>query len=125
MMYDSDEALDRALFALPLEEPPSDLRSAILTATVYRPAPAFGVWEIAALGALAGVLLWLIVSLAMGGGAPFLQSAATVGSAVLHGLSNVAVLTWLAAGVATAFWLTFFIGAHPVAAAPSGQRSNP
>ena len=41
MKYDSDDALDRALFALPLEEPPADLRASILTATVYRPAPAF------------------------------------------------------------------------------------
>ena len=55
MMYDSDDSLERALFALPLEEPPSDLRASILAATAFRPAPPFGVWEVAALGALAAV----------------------------------------------------------------------
>ena len=35
----TDDDLDRALFALPLEEPPADLHGRILAATVLRPAP--------------------------------------------------------------------------------------
>ena len=34
--YDNDAALDHALFALPLEEPPGDLRARILSATIYQ-----------------------------------------------------------------------------------------
>ena len=68
MMYDSDDALERALFALPLEEPPADLRGAILASTAYRPAAPFSVWEVAGLGAVAAITLWLVVLIAMGGG---------------------------------------------------------
>jgi hypothetical protein len=110
MMYDSDDALDRALFALPLEEPPAELRGAILTSTVYRPAAPFSVWEVAGLGAIAAVTLWLVVLIAMGGGGLFLHTLSTIGSSVASGLSNVTVLAWLAAGAATAFWLSLFTG---------------
>ncbi len=50
-----DEALEQALFALPLEEPPAGLRASILMATAYRPAPAFSVWELAGLGVVGAV----------------------------------------------------------------------
>jgi hypothetical protein len=116
MMYDSDDALDRALFALPLEEPPAELRGAILASTAYRPAAPFSVWEVAGLGALAAVTLWLIVLIAMGGGGLFLHTLATIGSSIAGGLSNVTLLAWLAAGAMTAFWLSSFVGAHPLAA---------
>ena len=116
MMYDSDDALDRALFALPLEEPPSDLRAAILAGTAFRPAPPFGVWEVAALGALAAVLVWLIASIAMGGGGLFLDSVSEIGSTLAATLSNVTVLAWVAAGAVTAFWLTVFTGSHSIPA---------
>ena len=33
--YDEHDDLDRALFALPLEEPPAGLRASILRATVF------------------------------------------------------------------------------------------
>ncbi|HKU80999.1 MAG TPA: hypothetical protein VJP76_02430 [Candidatus Tumulicola sp.] len=116
MMYDSDDALDRALFALPLEEPPSDLRAAILASTAYRPAPPFGVWEVAGLGVLAALLVWLIASVAMGGGNLFLQTVSTIGSTTAAALSNVTVLAWVAAGAVTAFWLTVFTGSHSIPA---------
>ena len=116
MMYDSDDALDRALFALPLEEPPADLRGAILASTAYRPAAPFAVWEVAGLGALAAITVWLVVLIAMGGGGLFVHTAATIGSSIATGLSNVTVLAWLAAGAMTAFWLSTFLGAHPLAA---------
>ena len=117
MMYDSDDALDRALFALPLEEPPADLRGAILASTAYRPAAPFNVWEVAGLGALAAVTVWLLILVAMGGGGLFLHTVAAIGSAIAGGVRNVTLLAWLAAGAMTAFWLSTFTGAHPVAAA--------
>lgn len=116
MMYDSDDALDRALFALPLEEPPSDLRAVILATTAFRPAPPFGVWEVAALGALAAVLVWLVVSISLGGGGLFLETVSAIGAAAAAAISNVNVLAWLAAGAATAFWLTVFTGSHSIPA---------
>jgi hypothetical protein len=97
MMYNDDAELERALFALPLEEPPADLRASILTATVYRPAPPFSVWEATLVGAVAAVSIWLIALIAMGG-AP---------------LYHVTTLAWLAAGIATALWLSFFTGSQP------------
>jgi hypothetical protein len=121
-MYDSDDTLDAALFALPLEVPPSDLRGAILTATAYRPAPPFGVWEVVALGSLAAVLLWLIVLIAMGGGGLFLDTISAIGSKIGAGLENVATLAWLAAGAAAALWISFFTGWHAFVAVP--QRSE-
>lgn len=117
MMYDSDDALDRALFELPLEEPPLDLRASILSATAYRPAPAFSVWEVAGLGAIAAVTLWCAVLIALGGGGLFLDTAETIGLSVVRALGDVTLLAWLAAGAMTAFWLMFFTGSQPFATA--------
>ncbi len=126
MMYADDDALDRALFALPLEEPPADLRSSILTATVYRPAPAFSFWEVTVLGALAAVVVWLIAVVAMGGGTLFADTLGTVAATIGRSLSNVKTLAWLAAGGATAFWLMFFTGSQHLALATQrfGRRSG-
>jgi uncharacterized membrane protein YdjX (TVP38/TMEM64 family) len=116
MMYDfSDDALDRALFALPLEEPPSDLRGHILAATAYRPAPAFSVWEVAVLGTVAAVTLWFVILIAMGGGGLFWHTLGTIASSIGSALSNVTSLAWLGAGLMTAFWLTFFTGSELLA----------
>ena len=114
MMYRDDDALDRALFALPLEEPPADLRASILTATIYRPAPAFSVWEVSALGVMAAVIVWLIALIAMGGGSLFVHTISAIVATVSRPLSNVTTLAWVAAGAATAFWLTFFTGSQPL-----------
>jgi hypothetical protein len=113
MIFRDDDALDRALFALPLEEPPADLRASILTATVYRPAPAFAFWEIAAFGAMAAVLVWLIAIVAMGGGSLFMHTISAIAAAAARPLSNVTTLAWGAAGTATALWLMFFTGSQP------------
>lgn len=110
MNYDSDDALDRALFALPLEEPPTDLRASILAATVYRPAPAFLAWEIGALAAILAVVISLIAAVVAGGGTLFLHSMTAIGTTLVRSLSNFTVLAWLAAGGATAIWLSLFTG---------------
>jgi len=126
MMYRDDDALDRALFALPLEEPPADLRASILTSTVYRPAPVFSFWEITGIGVMAAVFVWLVVLIAMGGGALFLHTISTIVTTVARPLTNVTTLAWLAAGAATAFWLTFFTGSQPFTLASQrvGQRAR-
>ena len=108
------DELERAILELPLEEPPEGLRASILLATAYRPAPAFSFVELATLGALGAVALWLVVQLVLGGGTLFVQTIATIGSVLSRTLSNGAVLAWLAAGGATALWLTLFTGSQPL-----------
>ena len=66
-MYDSDDALDRALFALPLEEPPAGLRASILLATAYRPAPRLlGAGSSPGSARSAPSRIWLVVLLGPG-----------------------------------------------------------
>ncbi len=113
MKYDSDDALDRALFALPLEEPPGDLRASILTATVYRPAPLFSAWEAGVLGALTAVVIGMIVLVVMGGAPLFAHTVGAIESTGGRLLSNDVTLTWIAAGGATAIWLSLFTGFQP------------
>lgn len=118
--------LERAILELPLEEPPDGLRASILLATAYRPGPAFSFLELAALGTMGAVALWLIVSLVLGGGSLFVHTLAAIGSAFSRSFSNTAVLAWLAAGGATALWLTLFTGSQPLATAShrSAQRDS-
>lgn len=110
------DELERAIMELPLEEPPVGMRASILLATAYRPAPAFSIYELAGIGTLGAIALWLIVLLVSGGGALFVDTLAAMSSLVLRSFSNVAFLSWLAAGGATALWLTLLTGTHPVAA---------
>jgi hypothetical protein len=110
------DELERAIMELPLEEPPEGLRASILLATAYRPAPAFSVYELAAIGTIGAFALWLIVVLVSGGGSLFVQTLSAISSVVSRSFSNVAFLSWLAAGGATALWLTLLTGSHPVAA---------
>ncbi len=122
MRYDSDDALDRALFGLALEEPPEDLRASILTATVYRPAPAFSAWEIAGLGILTAVAVWFVALIVQGGGTLFVHTVTDIGTVLAHSLTNASTVAWVAAGIATAIWLSVFSGFQPFALA--GQRSG-
>lgn len=120
------DELERAIFALPLEEPPEGMRASILLATAYRPAPAFSVLELATLGAVGAVALWMIVLLVLGGGTLFVETLGAIGSLLSRAFSNAATLAWLAAGGATALWLTLFTGYQPAALAPhrSDQRTS-
>ncbi|MGC1379735.1 MAG: hypothetical protein WA814_01785 [Candidatus Baltobacteraceae bacterium] len=122
MHQDEPDALDQALFALPLEEPPAGLRASILLATAYRPAPAFSILELGVLGALGAIGCWLILLLVLGGGSLFVETVAAIGTAVTRAFSNSATLAWLAAGGATALWLSLFTGFQPAALA--SQRSE-
>ncbi|HEY3675934.1 MAG TPA: hypothetical protein VGK84_08050 [Candidatus Tumulicola sp.] len=114
MTYDSSDELDRALFALPLEEPPSELRGSILTATAYRPAPPFSAWEAIGLGVISAVTVWLLAVVAMGGAPLFFTTLGTIGRFTADGLSNMYALAWLGAGVATALWLSLFTSSQSI-----------
>ncbi|MHB8141684.1 MAG: hypothetical protein ACYDHD_10635 [Vulcanimicrobiaceae bacterium] len=103
-MYDDE--LDRAILALPLEEPPADLRDAILASTVYRPAFPFSPLEVSLLGACAGILVWLIALLVTTDVGPLF---AQVGDAILSGagvISHPMTLAWLALGIVVAAYLS-------------------
>lgn len=121
-----DNELERAIFALPLEEPPAGMRASILMSTAYRPAPAFSFLELAVLGALGAVALWMVFLLVLGGGTLFIQTLATIGNVASRVLSNATTLAWLAAGGATALWLTLFTGYQPMGVAlhRSGTRAE-
>ena len=122
MKFD-DDALDRALFALPLEEPPVDLRASILRATILRPAPIFKPWEVAALGAVAAIAVWLIALIVMGGGTLFVDSVQTIWTLTVRALShNTATIAWIAAGGAAAIWLSIFTGFQPAATGVKTQQ---
>ena len=113
MKFD-DDALDRALFALPLEEPPMDLRASILRATIYAPAPVFKAWELAVLGAVAAVMVWFVALIVMGGATLFLDSVQVIGTMVMRSIAqNGATIAWVAAGGAAAIWLSIFTGFQP------------
>jgi hypothetical protein len=113
MMYHDDDELDRALFALHLEEPPAGLRASILTATVYRPAPPFTLLEAGIAGAAVAVVIWLAVMLATGAASPIAQTISTGATTLARSLSNISTLAWLAAGGATALWISLFTGSQP------------
>jgi hypothetical protein len=121
-----DQTLERAILELPLEEAPEGLRTSILLATAYRPAPAFSFGELAVLGSMGAVALWLVVMLVLGGGALFVHTLATIGSSLAQTFSNMAVLAWLGAGGVTALWLTLFTGSQPAVLAShrSGRRAS-
>ena len=104
--YDSDEELERALFALPLEEPPADLRASILAATVYRPPLAVKPWEVWLVGGAVALFAWLLVLIAKGTAGPaFLE----FDSYVTDGLklfAQPATLFWIALGGGAAVWIS-------------------
>ena len=101
-MNEDFDDLDRALFALPLAEPPAGMREAILRATIYAQAPSLALrtWEIALVGTLLAVGVWLSLFLL---GDP--QRAAFFNvqiSYLAQTLAAPATLVWLAAGAGVA-----------------------
>ena len=110
MKWEDDEALDAALFALPMEEPPADLRASILAATILRPAPLFSFREVLVLGTIAAVTVWLIGAIALGGATLFVHSLQAAQTAIGRAVADPTTLAWIAAGAATAIWLSIFTG---------------
>ncbi|HEY5257767.1 MAG TPA: hypothetical protein VIJ12_05245 [Candidatus Baltobacteraceae bacterium] len=108
MNYDNDESLERALFALDLEQPPADLRSSILAATVYRAPAIVTLPEAAALFALVGVIGWVCVSIAMGGMPLLADTLFSIQLAVAHFFTNTVTLLWIASGGGAAIALSLW-----------------
>jgi len=106
MNYEYDE-IDRALFALPLEEPPKGLRQSILALTVHAPPAAeerIGWWESFALGlglALAAFLAWSVVTYPAFGG-QIVAVLVTFGRV----LSEPPTLAALTAGCSAVAWVS-------------------
>ncbi len=103
----TDDELDRALFALPLEEPPADLHEQIMAATVLRPAPTFASWEwvllVVAISLTIAATTWIFTS------SP--GSVHRLGYAVVNGLHGLgfysrATWVWIAIGLSSVWWIS-------------------
>ena len=102
----TDDELDRALFDLPLAEPPAGLRASILAATVYAPRPMLRTWETVFLGVALALFAWLVLGVSAGGSAaPILSGFAGNLVAVF---TNTQVILWLSCGAAIAAVATLF-----------------
>jgi hypothetical protein len=104
---DGADDLDRALFALPLAEPPAGLRAAILRATIYgQPvvSTALGRTETIVIGVVLALAAWFLIAcianraLAAGLDALVLDT--------VRGLTDARTILWLGFGVATAIAFT-------------------
>jgi hypothetical protein len=108
MRYD-DARLERALAALPLEDPPAGLRDRILLSTIHRTVPIFLTWELAVVGCALAVCTWLILAI-IGSPADF---GAQVRVATSHAIDvfisalNPSLLIWFAIGGLAALVLPF------------------
>lgn len=104
----TDDELERALFALPLEEPPSDLRTRILAATVDRPRLTFAAWEVWLVGTAAAFMVWLMFLV----GTSVPDIGGTISRAVTAGIDTVvpamsmSTLMWMALGMSFVVWIS-------------------
>jgi hypothetical protein len=103
--HEYDE-IDRALFALPLEEPPKDLRRAILEMTIYAPRAEERTspleWLAVGLGlALAAVLAWAVIAKPSFG-----AEVVAVLMIFGRGFLNPATLAGLTAGCSAVAWVS-------------------
>lgn len=104
--YDNDEDLERALFALELEEPPADLRSSILAATIYRPPVPVRPWEVWVLGGFCALLAWIAVLSTHGHSVPAFATLEAYLAAGLSAFAKPEILFWTAAGGGMALWIS-------------------
>lgn len=104
--YDNDDDLERALFALDLEEPPPGLRESILAGTIYRQPVAVRPWEMWSLAALCALLVWVAVLLVHGTAIPGFASAETYVGAALATLAKPQMLLWIAVGAGMVLWIS-------------------
>jgi hypothetical protein len=104
----TDDELERAMLALPLEEPPVDLRARILAATVERPRLTFRAWEIWLIGTALAFMVWLTFLVATS----HLDIGGTLSRAISDGVEQVAsalpvgTLLWMVLGISCAFWIS-------------------
>jgi len=104
----TDDELERALFALPLEEPPVDLHARILAATVDRPRLTFRAWEVWLIGTVLAFMVWLAFLVATSN--PNLGG--TISRAITGSIDNVAAavpagaLLWTGLGISFVVWIS-------------------
>jgi hypothetical protein len=104
----TDDELERALFALPLEEPPADLRARILATTVDRPRLTFRAWEVWLVGTLAALMVWLMFL--VGTAQPDMGGA--ISRAISDGVDrivpalSVSALVWMVLGMSFVVWIS-------------------
>ena len=113
MMHDDFDDLDRALWALPLEEPPAGLHARIMAATVYRAEPAVHAWEVWLIGSLVACGAWLVWFVASAPHASERLGEAITRSVMNAGLTSDYTLLWLALGVSTAWWISMLTVPSP------------
>jgi hypothetical protein len=103
----SEDDLDRALAALPLAEPPAGFHARIMAATVYRPEPAVGSWDVWLIGTLVAVAAWLAWLV---GTTPHaneqLANAVTSAMQMTAELTSTYTVLWLAVGISAAWWIS-------------------
>lgn len=105
--YDDDD-LERALFALDLEEPPAGLRESILAGTVHAaglPAAARP-WEAWFSGCLLALLTWMLASVLHGTAHGFLTQGVSYAVEAFALIAQPATLFWLAVGGAATVWFS-------------------
>ncbi len=107
MSFQNHDELDRALLALPLEEPPVGLRASILAATIYQPAFPFKVWEVYLLGALLALIAWFTLLIVADGPEDFMRTLAMISQALRSALSSPGALLWMSLGGSAAIWISF------------------
>jgi hypothetical protein len=104
----TDDELERALFALPLEEPPVDLRDRILAVTISRPRLTFRAWEIWLVGTLFAFVVWLTFMVGTSvpdiGGA--ISRAVSLGVDRFAEALSVNTLMWMALGISFVVWIS-------------------
>jgi hypothetical protein len=105
MSYHDDD-LDRALAALPLEEPPASLHARIMAATAHRPEPLVRGWEVWLIGTFLAVAAWLTWTLASTPHAVDRIVAAVTGGLETAAVNDYTVLLWLAVGASATWWIS-------------------
>jgi hypothetical protein len=104
----TDDELERALFALPLEEPPVELRARILAATIARPRLTFRAWEIWLVGTVLAFMVWLafLVSTSSPDLGGTISRAITDGIDQVAALVPVGTLVWTGLGISFVVWIS-------------------
>jgi hypothetical protein len=107
MNHHDDDALDRALAALPLAEPPAGFHARVMAATVYRPEPVVRNWEVWLIGTLVAVAAWLTWVVATTPRATEqLTDALAYAAQTTAGLTSTYTVLWLAVGMSAAWWIS-------------------
>jgi hypothetical protein len=104
----TDDELERALIALPLEEPPADLRRRILVSTVYRPRLAVPAWEVWTAGTLSALVVWLAYLVLTGIPRAGRDAVHALAASLDHlGLAvGAPTLLWTILGISSAVWIS-------------------